>query len=275
MIHEFDSIRTVLAEAFAFGTGVSGSIDEIDRKIRGAHHRADYYHGFTAKTLAKAVSNPPAALVGAVDAMRERVAELILPERRARRVCPKSEIGDELSPLAWAMRDPCGWTEIRSIHRPKDALTIGVNLSCGFHRRPEELLYRGAAAAALSDVLEHAGHAVEIIGFSAGRDLTDRSGSILSRLIVKPFDAPLDIGAVSVALCEIGFYRLAFITAEARREPGVIQDGWKCPRSLTASERAGIDILAEFDIRSEADAVAWIRQHAEHASGASTLSTAD
>jgi hypothetical protein len=261
---EFGSVSEVIRDAVRFGVGDDAAT--IDARLRSAPRddsgNPDYFNGYSWARLESAVANPPPALIQAVDAMRERIGDCIIPERRSRRIYSNSETGDELSPLAWAQRNPAGWTEIRSVARPRETLTIGINLGIGWKARTEDLLYRGAAVAALSDVLESAGHAVEIVAFKCTNDVTDRCERVSTRVLVKPSDSPLDIGAVAFALCEVAFYRLALMSANARRCPGTLTENWGGVVSLTPEERAGLDILAERDIRSEETALAWIRQHA-------------
>src|SRR5262249_53575375 len=219
-----------------------------------------YFNGYGWRELESAIANPPQALLDAVDSMRERIADVAIPQSRTRRVCPKSEQDEELSALAWAMRDPIGWTQIRSIAQPRDTVTVGINLSVGWRQKPSELLYRGAAVAALSDILESAGHSVEIVAFKVTNEVTDRVGRALTRVTVKASDQPLDIGAVALALAEIAFIRLALMSANARRLPGTLTRSWGKVDSLAEHERTGIDILAERDITSESAAVEWIRR---------------
>src|SRR5262249_15052926 len=105
----FGSVSEVIREAIAFGCG--DDANTIDERLRGALHSAtsDYSNGYGWKELESAIANPPQALLDAVDSMRQRIADVAIPQRRARRICPNSEQGDELNPLAWATRDPIGW----------------------------------------------------------------------------------------------------------------------------------------------------------------------
>ncbi len=260
---EFGSVSEVIREAVHFGFGDDAK--RIDERLRQAPHseaNPDYYNGYSWSKLESAIVNPPSALIQAVDAMRQRISDCVLPERRARRVYHNCETGDELSPLAWAQRNPSGWSEIRSMARPRETLTIGINLGIGWRAKTTDLLYRGAAVAALSDVLESAGHAVEIIAFKSTSDVTDRCRHVSTRVLVKPSDSPLDIGAVAFALCEVAFYRLALMSANARRCPGYLTESWGRVANLLPEERQSLDIIAEKDINTEAAAIAWILQHA-------------
>lgn len=261
---EFGSVSEVIREAVHFGFGDDAK--RIDERLRQAPHAGsanpNYCNGYSWSKLESAIVNPPSALIQAVDAMRERISDCVLPEKRSRRVYNNRETGDELSPVAWAQRNPNGWTEIRSVARPKDTLTIGINLGIGWSAKTTDLLYRGAAVAALSDLFESAGHAVEIVAFKSTLDVTHRCDRVSTRVLVKPSDSPLDIGAVAFALCEVAFYRLALMSANARRCPGILTESWGRVASLDAEDLSGLDIIAERDISTEPAAIAWILQHA-------------
>lgn len=266
---EYASIGELIGDALAQGIGDDANVARIDERLRTAPHHygknPGYFNGYDIAKLRDAVGNPPAELLATVDALRERIGEAATPTVRRRRVIHGRESGEELSALAWIQRDPYGWTDIVSDTRPKLPLTIGVNLSTAWDRPASALLYRGAAAAALADVLAAQGHSVEILAFHACEKMARGTDRAYLRLTVKAADAPLDIGAVAFALSEVAFYRLAVLSAAARFARGTLSKGWGPVSRLTAQERIGIDILAEADIANEEQAVAWIQSHTAHA----------
>ena len=141
-------------------------------------------------------------------------------------------------------------------------MTIGVNLTVHSGQRAEHLLWRGAAAAALADILTGRGINVEIVAFWTISDMSTASKMVVSRYVVKRADMPLDLGAVSVALSEIAYARLVALYGLARHLPGVLSDGLGSCNTLPPQDRAGIDYLAESNITSRTAAESWLRASA-------------
>jgi hypothetical protein len=141
---------------------------------------------------------------------------------------------------------------------PKRSVTIGVNLTVHCGRRAEHLLWRGAAAAALADILTQRGVNVEVVAFWSISDMSNTIGKVVSRYIVKRADMPMDVGAVSVALAEIAYARLVALYGLARHVPGRLNEGLGRCESLPQQDRAGIDYLAEQDITDRPAAESWL-----------------
>src|ERR1051326_7143527 len=229
---EYASLTEALELAARRGYAAGDDAELIDGRLeRAAAESAEscnasgYFNGHNLGSITHAVSNPPAELLRTVESMRARIAAQIpLPQRTRRRLATRRESGDELDALAWINRRPDGWTECVRDTVDSEVITIGVNLSTECSQRAESLLYRGAVAAALADILTAQGRSVEIVAIHSITAASTKIGRFESRLIVKASTAPLDIGAVAVALCEIAFYRLIVISADMRARPGRMPD---------------------------------------------------
>ena len=122
----------------------------------------------------------------------------------------------------------------------------------------EHLLSRGATAAALADVLTGLGCSVEVIGFMSVSNMSDRAPSVLARVTLKAADAPLDVGSLSTAAAEIGFFRMVMMHATARSCPGVIYESFGLLRTMSDYERRGFDAVIDSDVLTEEAAVASV-----------------
>ena len=97
-----------------------------------------------------------------------------------------------------------------------------MNLTVNAGQRAEHLLWRGAAAAALADILTQRGVNVEIVAFWTIGRISNRSDMVVSRYVVKRADMPLDLGAVAVALAEIAYARLICLYGLGRHMQGIL-----------------------------------------------------
>ncbi len=148
--------------------------------------------------------------------------------------------------------------------RERIADTIGVNLTVNAGQRAEHLLWRGAAAAALADILTQRGVNVEIVAFWTIGRISNRSDMVVSRYVVKRADMPLDLGAVAVALAEIAYARLICLYGLGRHMQGILSKHMGHCETLPAQDRAGIDYLAESNVTSRERAEEWLRESAAH-----------
>jgi len=241
-----DSSRELIRERFAIHTSGSG-----DRW-------ANYY---TREKLLAAIANPPTELVDAVDQMRaELTAELAPPATPRRRVRHGQEFGDELDSDRWLVRDLAPWDRNVREMQPKRTVTIGVNLTVSAGQRAEELLYRGAAAVALADILTQRGVNVGIVAFWSISDMSRQCPKVVGRYVVKRPDMPLDLGSVTTALSEIAFARLVALYGLARHVPGRLHEGLGMCEDLPKQDRQGLDYFIEKSVTGRDAAANWLRR---------------
>lgn len=259
---EFDSVSHMMEVAFARGHArACGSASECDEVLRG--QGSSWVNHATTDSLTRSMREPQPRLVGAVQDMKRRIEDAVQsPTRERRKLRRRQEDGDDLDPQAVAERRLDAWDRVEHRSVPKHVVTIGINLSVSSSCRPEHLLYRGAAAAALADLLTQGGHSVEVVGFlAASHPSADYScESVLTRVVVKPADVPLDITSLSVALAEIGYFRLVVMVAMGRVLPTKVSGGFGRPRSLSQEERRGVDVVLDAGVFSQDQAERVVRE---------------
>lgn len=257
---EFDSVGEAVTDALADYAQTPGNLDFIRERVAGHLTGSDRWGNYyTMEKLLDAIGNPPAELVEAVDAMRaELTAELAPPTTARRRVRRGQEFGDELDSDRWLVRDLAPWDRNVREQQPKRTVTIGVNLTVSCMQRAETLLYRGAAAVALADILTARGVNVGIVAFWSCSNISTRVDKIVSRYTVKRPDMPLDLGAVTTALSEIAFARIVGLYGLGRHVPGELHRGMGVCEKLPVQDRRGFDYFLESDVTSRTAASAWL-----------------
>ena len=138
-----------------------------------------------------------------------------------------------------------------------------VNLSVHWYAKPQELLYRGAAAVALADHYTRQGCSVGITAFDCGQRLTRWMGTHVLEVALKRPSEPLDLPMLALALAELAFFRLVVISALIRLAPHQVRNGLSQVGTLPDGWRAGFDAVLDSDVRSKDDAVRFIRRFAE------------
>jgi hypothetical protein len=171
--------------------------------------------------------------------------------------------GDELNAGAWVRRELDGWSQTKKVQRQKRVIRIACNVSVSALRKPEELYYRGAAAAALADILEAAGHSVEITMFTSQLGLFESKSDSMSVMscTVKQADAPMDLDSVALALAEIGVFRTVTFCAWATAATMKTSGSLGYPELLPRADRQGYDVIFESDILSKEAAIHALRRY--------------
>jgi len=261
----FGSVGEAVTDAMTDYAQNSGNRQFIAAMLRGHMSGHDAWANYyTREKLLDTLANPPRHLLEAVEKMREQLVDLVTPATcTRRRIRRNQEWGDELEPEAVLARSLTPWERMTRDLQPRGSVTIGVNLTVHADQRAEHLLWRGAAAAALADILTSRGVNVEIVAFWTIYGMSSASRMVVSRYVVKRPDMPLDLGAVSVALAEIAYARLVALYGLARHVPGVLHEALGSCRMLPAADRAGVDYLAESDIVSRKAAERWLRTAAQ------------
>ena len=227
------------------------------------HARDRWANRHDEKSLRRAIGNPDKTLLDAVDELRGHLSEVLdLPTTPRRRVRRGQEWGDELDSDRVLARDPYAWDRVVREAQPTRTVTIGVNLTVYCTQKPEDLLYRGAAACVLADVLTRQGLNVRILGFSVGGDCSNTVRKLVSTVELKRPDMPLDVAALATAVCDIGFYRLAVLFAEFRHLKGNVSHGLgvRGSQHLPAPDRKALDYLVESHVTSKDAAITWLRE---------------
>jgi hypothetical protein len=137
-------------------------------------------------------------------------------------------------------------------------LTSG-NLSVSASVQPDELMYRGAAALALADILTSRGVNVGIVLFYSIRRVTSTIKAAVVKYIIKDPLMPMDVSAVAFAMCEIAFFRVVGALGAPRHFPGKLREDLGLPANIPAADRQSIDFLIEADVLGEQAATSWLR----------------
>ena len=257
----FDSVGEAVIDSMADYAQNEGNrkliAGNLAAHMSGRDAWANYY---TREKLLDTIANPPGHLLDAVEDMRRQlVDEISPPVCSRRRIRRNQDFGDELTPESVLVRSLTPWERTTRETQPKRSVTIGVNLTVDCLQRAEHLLWRGAAAAALADILTQRGLNVEIVAFWTIDRMSSMSSMVVSRYVIKRADMPLDVGSVSVALAEIAYARLVALYGLARHVPGVLSDSLGHCAKLPQQDRAGIDYLSETNITSRGSAESWLR----------------
>ncbi|MCY2924944.1 MAG: hypothetical protein NT031_05810 [Planctomycetota bacterium] len=261
----FGSVGEAVADSLADYAQTEGNAELIRERL-AAHlcGKDRWAHFFTREKLLDVIAHPPLELLDAVEQMRKSLMDEVCPPQASRRrVRRNQEWGDELDAEAVLTRSLTPWERMSRENQPKRSVTVGVNLTVSARQEAEELLWRGAAAAALADILTSRGMNVEVVAFWAIDRISSASSTVVARYVVKRPDMPLDLGSVSVALAEIAFARLVALYGLARHMPGRLSKhlGF-CGARLPRADAKGIDYLIETNVTNRHAAEGWLRQSA-------------
>lgn len=241
---EFDSVAHAVHTAGAFG--MANDPRSVPVTDSAARRRDQWTNNVGAAEVRRYLEQPKEDLVRAVDRMRERLSGLTdSPTRERRKLRRNREDGIELDPLAVEQRRLDCWTEVDHVRVPRHYVRVAINVTMVWNMTADMLLWRGAAACAIADLLSQSGHSVELVGFVAVDSLTEQCRSLLLRVPIKPADAPLDLATVALSLCEIGFFRVVLMPCLGRVTPGAVQPGFGSVRGLTPEEREGFDVVLD------------------------------
>jgi hypothetical protein len=260
--YEFKSVREAVEDALQD----YAQNDTNRKRIRASQEQAlsgeaSWGNYFTKERLLAEVFNPSAELRSAIDRMRERLVDGVeLPTAARRRVRRGLDYGDEIDADRWLVREPNCWERTVREPQPRRTVTIGCNVVVSGGHKPEQLLYRGAAALALADLLTRQGCNVQIVMFKCASEPTSHVSQSVFRYELKAPDMPLDLSAIAFAMCEIAFCRTVAVCGGYRHLPGVLKSGFGTPSDVPAADREGVDYLIDRDVLSEEAATEWLRK---------------
>jgi hypothetical protein len=258
--HTWDSLGAMVEDAFSDDAQSLHNAEDIRERIQN-NTNSKWANHKTPDDLRTMLVSPDKKLLRAIDAMRSTLADdLALPTVPRRRVRHGREDGEEMDADRWLVREPNCWDRTVRESVPRRTVIIGINLSVHCQQKPAELLYRGAAACALADVLTLRGMNVGIVGFLVVNGMSSGCPELVSKVEIKAPDMPLDMAALSTAACEIGFFRMVMVYATARRAIGKLDGSLGGPSHLPECDRAGLTYVIEQSVCSHDAAVDWLRE---------------
>jgi hypothetical protein len=172
-------------------------------------------------------------------ALAEKLTATLPPAKNVRRRLRWSDDGDEASKdrLNGGFVDSCWRASKRELVASPEVLTVETNWGGTARRSADELFWQGAAAACLTDMLEHAGYRVEL--YANNYSLHPR-GRTLLRIRVKEADAPVRIDTLAAVLCHAAVFRVFGLSAKEQALTATVYG--KCvevPDGVTGQDEAG------------------------------------
>ena len=156
----------------------------------------------------------------------------------------------------------------RQTSRAPAPVTIWVSFSIPFTASPDALFWRGAAVAALADLLQSAGYSVGIQAFNNGTGCVYGSSSPYFDFVttVKPQGAPMDISTLAAAVALPSMVRGAEYGMEivAMSEDGYkVDDGICHPSASPYNGMQPGDVSIPADTTTPERAAAWVAAQVE------------
>lgn len=224
------------------------------RKFFGSYYR-------TVEDFANAPANPNPEVLDAVEKAREELAGVVRPPvRRRRKMKRRLPEGDEMCPNAWLCRDPEAWTQVQRIIQEAKTARIAVNCVVSAGESLSALLWQGAAAVAVADLLTMAGVSVEVVALAYTNGLSTGSPEMLTEVILKPAHAPVDLAVISTALADTSFYRGIMLAAEARSGKGIVSFTLGMPAPVPDPVKAEFDLVLDRTHRGKGNAMNAVEQ---------------
>lgn len=257
----FSDIESVIQEAQLPPVKESNIEDHASRLNRQA---SEWTNNHDMTTLQAALINPPPAK-GCVEELLKEIETDNEYDTTRRVIAHRREDGDELDPVAWVRRETDGWSRIEKRRDQKRVIRIAVNSITAASESAGVVHWRGAAAVALADRLESAGHCVEIVLFtcvSGLRACNSRGEYSIVEVMIKRADMPLDVNTVAIAIADIGFTRLAIYTCMTNCAPYRVHFGLGRVRELPKQAREGYDIVFDRDVNDRYSAIRAITRYA-------------
>jgi hypothetical protein len=203
----------------------------------------------TIPSLRKMMTSSPTELLAAVQGYKDRLEQhLDMPTKARRKRTNRQGAGDELDPIAWVQRDPEGWSDTQKIRTPKNTIRLGINLSTTGAAKKDQLIVRGAAVAALADILTARGNSVEVVAFDANGDLCSNVDHCVTSFMVKPMDAPLDLASMVTCIAELGFFRIIMLGAMIKLADFEVGGGIGTCAKLPAKDAKDFDIICDWSL---------------------------
>lgn len=269
----FDSVSQIVKFALGDAPCRCSDNNEILFRFWRESEGSGYWNCFTLEEFQWELRNPSRRRLEAVHELREQI-RLSLPPRPSvsRRVRVGMPDGEELDPMAWIRRDPDGWAGLVRVERPSSSrlVRIACNVSASCEKTQKDVLHRGAAIAALADVLTARGRSVEVVALKGASCAWRGGGSYVQRIVVKRGGDPLDLPALALCLAEIAFMRVVCLSAMIKFAPDRVVRGFGIPMGVPDALVGDYDAVADFDILSKRSALAFVSGQAERQCAAAT-----
>lgn len=144
-----------------------------------------------------------------VDRLSKKIQLPRLAGIRRRKVW--SDLGSEVSMTRLYEGSDRFWRGSKAAYSPAGGMTsveVLVQVSAAWHRTPDQIMWRGAAALALADALTEAGYSTAILGVCSTHDLfrgdpypkENRRGVSHITIPVKGWGDPINIGALAIMI---------------------------------------------------------------------------
>ena len=251
-----------LASSGRAASAVNGreKLADLERHLDGTDPWACYY---TKQKLADGLAKCPQHILEEVQSLRDELVDIVResrPQRPRRRIIHGQIDGHDICADRFLARVPECWDAFARTARPSATARIAVNQSCSAYEKEPDLLYRGAAAAALADIWTVEGISVEVSGITSLNRLgVNPDTHALLTTICKQTHDPLDIGALGYCLASLPFWRLATLYGTAFLSPGETSGGFGHPEPMPTADRAGYDVVIEKDVKDRSGAIAAVK----------------
>lgn len=153
---------------------------------------------------------------------------------------------------------------VRASHQGPSRIRIGVQIGANCGISGEAFFWPGACAVAMADILENAGHRVEVVGVQIN-DYHRAAGKpfIKATVVAKEYEAPLNIASLAAVTGLAGFFRsVGFVWMCSKfRHQATSELGHMVDLTVGDIPDGSADkiLLAGGDIRSRDSAIAWMQ----------------
>lgn len=204
--------------------------------------------------------------------IRESMGKVAVPALTSvRRRQRWSDAGDELSRdrLMAGDLDRAWRTTARVNLTAPRIVRVVVDVAGNCNVSADELFWRGAAGASLSEALTAAGYSVEIVAASVGVGTSNQGENVFTATIVKQANSPLNLTAVAATTASAGFFRTVLFSLYVNSTKGRGNSGYGRTESLTnhpaelkalgiAGDQTTRMFLVPGSVHSKTSAQAWV-----------------
>lgn len=202
--------------------------------------RGNYYGDVAdyAELKRRMVEGWPEGVTRAAD-LAESIRDLVPVAKKRRRRPAWGDQGDEVNmQRVYAGQLDRAWRTTRREHvEGQKIISIDVDVCWNAGVRANDLFWSGATAIALTDVLEDQGYRVEL--FATAVNETNRR-SVLSRVLVKRSDEPLNINNVAMMTAHPAMFRFYHLSSWCRA-PWDIGGGYGSAMDMRAALDYAVD----------------------------------
>lgn len=226
-----------------------------------ADGRSNWYNGFDLTKIEHFLRSTPTYLLDAINEVRDQIIdEIPIPQRKRRNRRRNQEFGDSIDVDACVTRRTDGWERLDRLPQDAKSVRVAINPAVLAHRRSNDLVYRGAVAAVVTDMLEASGCAVELSAVSITSNASEYTRRLYTTVIVKESGDPLDVCSLAYVTGEIGFYRRIFLSVRPRIVKGRVSSGLGSTAEFNLDDHKDYDIVIDSNITSLHSAVSLVKQ---------------